>query len=264
MEEEKNKINIPKKNLIIAITGIALVIILGGGYYLYARKLSHKPADKSLQSEKKSDDLQVIKDANKDVISEAENFATENVKPISDKDFYQGNLNAPVQIIVYNDFDCPFSADFYDVTKKIMADYKDQVAIAVRNFPLSTHKMAVPAAITALCANEQGKFWEMHDKLFADYKTGMLAEEQFKKDAADLKLDTAKFDLCQVDQKYLDEIENNIKEAKKYGVAGTPTVFVNGEILPGAYPFEDFTGSDGKPAKGMKSIIEEKLNKTKI
>ena len=181
------------------------------------------------------------------------------LKPIDASDHVWGDIKAPAQMIVYSDFECPFCAQFTDTMKKVEENFKDKVAIVFRHYPLSGHKEANSAAEASECAAEQGKFWEMHDKLFADNKAGRLGIEQYKKDAADLSLDAAKFSQCLDSGKYKDKVSEEMAGGNGAGVTGTPTSFINGKIYPGAYPFEDFTAPNGDKESGMKSIISQLL-----
>ena len=185
--------------------------------------------------------------------------AVQTVKPIDAVDHIWGGQKAPVQMIVYSDFACPFCAQFAGTMKKIEENFKDKVAITFRHYPLPGHQDAKRAAEAAECAAEQGKFWEMHDKLFADNAAGRMSEEQFKQDAIDLSLDQSQFDQCLGGGKYENKIKEQAAEGDKAGVTGTPTIFINNNIYPGAYPLEDFISPDGREAKGMNSIISEML-----
>jgi protein-disulfide isomerase len=178
---------------------------------------------------------------------------------MSADDHIWGKIEAPVKIIVYSDFTCPFCLRFYETTQKIKQEFGDKVAIAFRYFPLPSHQGAFEAAMAAECAAEQDKFWPMHDKLFTDNKNDRLTKEQYLKDAQDLKLDVAKFSQCLEAKKYKEKIAQSYVKGKSFDILGTPTVFVDNEIYPGAYPFEDFVGPDGRQRKGMKSIIERHL-----
>ena len=177
------------------------------------------------------------------------------VRPIDATDHLSGQLNAPVQLIVYSDFQCPFCSQFAETTKKVEQEFKDKVVIAFRHYSLAGHPQAEKAAEASECAALQAKFWQMHDKLFADNVAGRMSLEQFKQDAVELGLDQNKFNQCLDSGRYADKVSAQKAEGDQAGVTGTPTSFVNGNIYPGAYPFEDFIGSDGKPEKGMKSII---------
>ena len=143
--------------------------------------------------------------------------------------------------------------------KEIEENFKDNVAITFKHYPLFGHPDAEQAAEASECAGEEGKFWEMYDKLFADNQAGRMSAEQYKIDAVDLGLNQEQFNQCLDSSKYKNKIIEQIAEGNEAGVTGTPTIFVNGNIYPGAYPFEDFVAPDGRQEKGMKSIISELL-----
>lgn len=183
------------------------------------------------------------------------------VRPIDSTDHIWGDPKAPVKMIVYSDFECPFCAQFAATMKKIETEFFGKIAITFRHYPLAGHPDAKKAAEASECAGEEGKFWEMHDKLFADNVAGKMSVDRFKQDAVDLGLNQKQFSQCLDSGKYNNKVSEQKSEGDKAGITGTPTIFVNGNIYPGAYPFEDFTNSAGQPEKGMKSIINEFLNK---
>ena len=183
----------------------------------------------------------------------------QTIKPVDQADHLLGDANAPVKIIIYSDFQCPFCAEFAQTLKRVEQEFKDKVVMVFRHYPLPGHQEAEPAAEASECAAEQGKFWQMHDKLFADNLAGRLSQEQYKQDAADLGLEQNKFNQCLDSGQYQDKIKQQKAEGAIAGVTGTPTFFINNYIYPGAYPLDDFTASDGRPEKGMKSIISELL-----
>lgn len=187
------------------------------------------------------------------------NYQAKQVRLIDETDHLWGDKNAPVQLIVYDDFECPFCADFYDTLKQIKTEFGNKVVVAYRHFPIESHPDALNASEASECASEQGKFWEMYDKLFANNKAGLMSIDQFKINAKELGLDQDKFVKCLKTEQYKNKILEQMQEGKAVGVNGTPTIFVNNKIYPGAYPFEDFTARDGKLEKGMKSIIGEIL-----
>jgi protein-disulfide isomerase len=200
-----------------------------------------------------------VLDENKQAVESAQAQSAVNPKPVTKEDNIVGKQTAKVQMIIYSDFECPFCLKFFDTLKQVRSTYKDQVSIAFRHFPLLTHANALPAALASECAGEQGKFWEMHDMLFAGNKNNKLNPEQYKLDARNLKLDIVKFSQCYDTQKYKSKVQEDMLGGRNSGVTGTPTIFINNEIYPGAVPFEDFTESDGTKAEGMKSIIERLL-----
>jgi protein-disulfide isomerase len=181
------------------------------------------------------------------------------VSPIDATDHVFGDPKAAVQMIVYSDFECPFCAKFAETMKKVEENFKDKIVITFRQYPLPIHPQAEKAAEASECAAEQGKFWEMHDRLFANNIASNMNVEQYKKDAVDLSLNQEQFNQCLDSGKYAEKVSQQKTDGTKAGVTGTPTIFVNGNIYPGAYPFEDFISPDGQNNKGMKSIISELL-----
>lgn len=177
------------------------------------------------------------------------------VRPLDQSDYVQGSLQAPVQIIFYGDFDCPFCADFYSTLKKAETEFKDNVAIGWRYFPLRIHDMALSAAEAAECAAEQGKFWEMYDKLFTDKQNNKLNTDQIATDAVAVGLDAKQFKNCWDGGKYRDKIQSQLQEASKYNVSGPPYSFINGAYISGAKPWDDYKDQNGNTQTGLKSII---------
>ena len=194
-----------------------------------------------------------------EVLEKARSTSLRSVQAISGSDHYQGNLEAPVQLIAYNDFQCGYSAQFTSVLEQVKDEFNEQVVIAVRHFPLRSNSRAYQAALAAECAAEQDKFWEMHDKLFSSQDNG-FSTEVFENFAIELELDTTRFNDCLDEEKYKDKIQTQIEQGKSCGVTGTPGIFVNTEPHAGAVPFEDFTDSQDREREGMKSIIERHLN----
>jgi len=144
----------------------------------------------------------------------------------ADDDAVLGNKNAPVTIIEFSDFECPFCGRFFSQTlPSIKKSYIDtgKVKLVYRDFPLSFHPNAQKAAEAAECAKEQGKFWEMHDLLFEKGVSGGI--NSFKQYAKDLGLDTVKFNSCLDSGRYTNEVQKDSQDGQSYGVSGTPTFF---------------------------------------
>ncbi len=158
---------------------------------------------------------------------------------VTEADHIRGAEDAPVTLIEFSDFQCPFCARHQATLEQILTDYQGKVRLVYRHFPLtSIHAMAQKAAEAAECAGEQEKFWEMHDLLFKNQQ--ILSDELFSKLAKDLKLDTKKFDECLSSGKYAAKIQANAQEATAAGVTGTPGTFVNNVLVKGAVPYEQF------------------------
>jgi protein-disulfide isomerase len=157
----------------------------------------------------------------------------------------RGNPKAPVKIVEFSDYECPYCKKGEEAVAQVMKEYGDRVQLYYRDFPLPFHKNARNAALAANCASAQGKFWEYHGKLFA---IDELSTEKMKATAGDLGLDQAKFNACFDNQEFKAAVDKDMEDGQSVGVTGTPTFFVNGRVLTGAQPFEAF-----------KEVIEEEL-----
>ncbi|MBL9039821.1 MAG: thioredoxin domain-containing protein, partial [Archangium sp.] len=160
----------------------------------------------------------------------------------------KGPKNAPVTIVAYSDFQCPFCSRVVPTLKEIEKQYEGKVKIAFKNQPLPFHQNARIAAAAGLAANEQGKFWEMHDKMFANQQA--LDRPSLEKYAQELGLDMGKFKAALDSNKFAKVVEADSAAGMAVGANGTPTFFVNGREFVGAQPFEAFKG-----------IIDEEVKK---
>jgi predicted DsbA family dithiol-disulfide isomerase len=148
----------------------------------------------------------------------------------------KGPAAAPVTLVEFADFECPYCGGLFPTLQKIQEEYKEKLRVVYVEFPLSSiHPHAEKAAEAALCANEQGKFWEMHDAMFADQTN--LTVSDLKKKASQLTLDTGIFDACIDGGKYLSQIKSDLSQGVEAGVSGTPAMFINGRFLQGNLPF---------------------------
>jgi len=162
----------------------------------------------------------------------------------------KGPSGAPIELIEFSDFQCPFCQRANPTVDQVLKTYGDRIRFVYRHFPLSNHPNAKPAAEASQCAAEQGKFWEYHDKLFAN--PSRLADGDLKQSAAELGLDTAAFNKCVDTHKYAAQVESDFRAGEDAGVNGTPAFFVNGRMISGAQPFEAF-----------KRLIDEELESKK-
>ena len=151
-------------------------------------------------------------------------------------------------IVEFSDFQCPFCARVVPTLKQIQDTYKDNVRIVWKHLPLEIHKDAVGAALAAESAAKQGKFWEFHDRLFVDRTK--LGPEDLKQHAKDLGLDMPRFETDLQNSEDKKRIDDDVAEAQKLGIAGTPGIFINGRFVQGAQPYEVF-----------EKIINEELTK---
>jgi len=149
-----------------------------------------------------------------------------------------GPSNAKVTVVAFSDFQCPFCSRAVPTLKQVEDTYKGKIRVAFKNMPLPFHDKAHLAAEAALAANEQGKFWEMHDKLFANQQ--QLDRPALEKYAEELGLNMSKFRAALDSGKFKDRVDREAKEGNSFGATGTPTFFINGHILVGAQPFDAF------------------------
>jgi protein-disulfide isomerase len=151
---------------------------------------------------------------------------------------YLGGSNAPVTLVEFSDFECPFCARFAGTLKQLHAAFGDDLKIVYRQFPIpSIHPNAFKAAEGSLCAHDQGKFWEMHDAMF--FQQNRLAVSDVKALARQLGLDQRRFDQCLDSGRFTEQVQNDMREAQTVGVTGTPALFINGVPLQGgAQPYE--------------------------
>jgi len=177
------------------------------------------------------------------------NVATGN--PAEGEDPYFGPEDAPVTIIEYSDFQCPFCERAVPVINQIKATYGDSVRLVYKDFPLGFHQFAQKAAEAGQCANDQGRFWDLHDVMFANQNSIDVAS--IKRYASGLGLDTEQFDACLDSGKYAQEVQQDFNEGKAAGVSGTPTFFINGKKIVGAKPFAEF-----------QAIIDNELGKASL
>ena len=145
----------------------------------------------------------------------------------------RGNPKARVMIVEFSDFQCPYCHQVQGALKSILAKHEGTVALAYRDMPISQiHPLAQGAAEAARCAGEQGKFWEMHDLMFADQirldRNGLIEK------ARSLQLDNKKFEACLTSEKYREKVSQDAQEGMRVGVTGTPGFFINGIFLNGA------------------------------
>jgi protein-disulfide isomerase len=149
----------------------------------------------------------------------------------------RGPANAPITIVEFSDYECPFCKRAEASVKQVLETYGDKVRFAYRDYPLEFHASARTASEAAHCANAQGKFWEYHDKLMA---SSDLQVSALKTAADEVGLNREKFDKCLDGGEFKSAIDDDIAAGSAAGVNGTPAFFINGRMLDGAQPFEAF------------------------
>jgi protein-disulfide isomerase len=248
----------PKKNEKIikktTFNGLIIIIIItiGIAAFFAGSYTTNLNSDEILQEEFKNEIAKLeLKIIEKQLPMEQPSIP---IKISIDNDPIIGNTNAPITIIEFSDFQCPFCARFHvETLPLIMNEYINdgQVKLVFRDFPIqSLHPNALPASVAAECANEQGKFKKMHDILFENQnewnnKNADNVIISFNQYALEIGLEEEKFDSCLKNGKYVEEIQKDLDDGRAYGISGTPGFFVgNDQIgfveLKGAQPFENF------------------------
>ena len=150
----------------------------------------------------------------------------------------RGPGDAPVVIVEFSDFQCPFCQRANDTLEELFEQYDGQLRLVFKDFPLPRHTFAFKAAEAGYCAHEQGKFWEFHDRLFASRDT--LDVTSLKTHASELGLVPDAFVTCLDEGRYADRVDRDLSIGRDYGASSTPTLFINGRPVFGAAPFEMF------------------------
>jgi len=171
----------------------------------------------------------------------------------NEDDIQIGEKEASVKLFIFSDFQGPYDKIFHEsIAKKLIAEYKDKILLVYKNYPLDLHAQSVNAALASQCANEQGKFIQYADKLFADQaiwgKT--TGTQSFKNYALQLKFNAVQFNQCLDDKKYQDKIDSVKGEADSFGIYGTPSMFINDQIISSGLSYND-----------IKNIIDAELAK---
>lgn len=159
-----------------------------------------------------------------------------------------GPANAPVTVVEFSDFQCPFCGRVVPTMKEIEKNYGDQVRLVFKHLPLAMHSKAPQAHAAAQAAANQGKFWEMHDLIFANQRE--MSEAKYIEYAGQLGLDVDRFKQDMASPATRKKIDDDVAQATQLGVTGTPGFFINGRFTSGAKPFSEF-----------KRMIDEELKK---
>lgn len=161
---------------------------------------------------------------------------------------FKGPADAPVTFIEFSDFQCPFCARVSALVDQVLKAYPNEVKFVYKELPLRIHPDAMNASRAGLAAHRQGKFWEMHDKMFANQRA--LDPESLKKYAREIGLDMARFEADMNSPEVQKQIDEDVRLAQASQVTGTPTLFINGKRVV------------NRSFEGIKAMIEEALKKS--
>jgi len=150
----------------------------------------------------------------------------------------KGPVDAPIVLVEFSDFQCPFCQSATGTLAELIDRYDDQIRFVYKDYPLPSHAEAFKAAEAGNCAHEQGMFWEFHDKMFGSQDA--LDVPALKSYASELGLEAASFSACLDEGRYTRRVQQDMQIGQRYGVSSTPTVFINGRPVMGAAPLETF------------------------
>lgn len=157
--------------------------------------------------------------------------------PITDNDHRQGDPKAPIQLVEYGDFQCPYCGQAYPITKHIQQTMGDKLLFVFREFPLEEHEYAMLAAETAEAAGAQGKFWPMHDMLY-EHQDALTLSDMLSY-GRQLGLDVQQLEEAVTKHTYQGKVEEEVQSGLQSGVNGTPTFFINGQRYDGSWEYQD-------------------------
>jgi len=160
---------------------------------------------------------------------------------------YMGFEDAPVTIAVFDDYECGYCARMEATFSQLLAQYPQKIKLVIKQYPLRNHPRAREAAIAAIAAHQQGKFWEVHSQIFANQKE--LSPQKLDEIAESFELDMTQFKQDLLSQKVLSLIVRDVREGQRIGVSGTPTIFINGKHV------------DNRSYENLSRLIEQELSK---
>jgi protein-disulfide isomerase len=208
---------------IIVIIGLILILTVAAGFYVYQKYREYQATSQMAQQFTSQKALDTA------ISGPGTNY-------------YLGSDKPQLTIVEFSDFACPYCQEAHSVLAQIVKKYPNQVKIVFRDLPL--HENSVSLALAARCAGEQGKFWEMHDQLFSNQSiltgTGDTLKTAIYGLAGTIGLNAANFDSCYQDQKYLSNIKADYDDATALQLQGTPSWFLNGKLITGYIPADDF------------------------
>jgi hypothetical protein len=238
-----------KKSLMFSfvILSLIFVFILIFSFRFYSSDKESPEADK------------LIKD-NVDIINRPYYEASSDLRPIDDTDTIWGDPNAEIQIILYEDLSDLYSYEFNQTLNSIKDEFSDDIVIAFRPYVTKAFSLSRPTRLFVECAKEQERFFEARDLILEKAGEGSLSVDSFPDYANELALDFGEMDTCFNDDEKIERIEYLSNEAKDFGVYGSPSTFVNQEMVLGARPLEDVSNGQGEFLPGMKNIVSSYLN----
>jgi protein-disulfide isomerase len=234
-----------------------LIISLGFLIFILAVIIAVKKVDQRKFSNNETQNM----NENQEASSDYGTVIVDNLRGIDDNDVVLGDKKAPIDIVVYEDLSDSYSVRFNETLNQINENFGNNVVVAFRPYTSKMYPLSMPTYSFVDCAKEQGKFFEARDLILSEVENKKLAEENFIQYGQNLELNTESLKVCLHKQKYIPEIEKLSKEGEDFGVFGSPTIFVNNELVIGARSFNDVENGNGEKLAGMKRIISKYISK---
>lgn len=214
---------------VVTFVVLAFFIFFVGRVYYFTNRIKSGDLDLSTYN--------FVSSFTRDLALASTPIADGEFEVVSTDDPSLGEVKAPLTIVEFADFQCPYSQEASFVMRELAAKYPDEIFYVYRDFPLTDiHPLAELAALSGECAAEQDKFWEYHDKLYQNQSS--LTTDSFVTFARELNLNVDQFESCLSKERYADEVQEDLEAGVAAGVRGTPTFFINGNRIEGSIPAE--------------------------
>jgi len=236
--------------ILVLIILAAIMIVWFLNYFI-----NHRTSEDKTESK----DITELQELNEEAVSMAQSYRIPTVRGADDSDLYTGDLDAPIQIIIYEDYSNYYNAQFNETLKQAQNEFKDTVNFVYRPYPVQNQGLASKSAQAVLCAQDQGKFADYRTKVYEKTLDRSLSANDLGIIAGEIGLDETEFNGCLAVGTYQSKVAGSIIEAKSFSVFGAPTSFINNELIIGARPWEDSFDSNQEKILGLKTIIEKQL-----
>jgi protein-disulfide isomerase len=237
--------------LILSLFIIVLVIIVLFMYNNKNKQLNNLEADNADE----------LREQNQKNIIKAQSYKAQSLRGVDDSDVYIGDLNADIEVIVYEDYSNTFSAKYMESLDNLLNEYGDEVVLAFRPFSVSNNGLSSQANQALYCSKDQDKYLDFREEVFKRLNDSNLYKQDLYTIAGDLGLNEEQFFDCLKTNEYLAKVNSISKEANDFGVFGSPTTFVGSELVIGARKWEDAIDSNSEQVDGLKTVVERHLAK---
>lgn len=235
---------------LIVIVVVAVVLRLGS---LYNDKKKEVNSDKA--------EVMALKQANSSAVALAASYKAQKIRKIDQSDIYIGSLEAPVQVIVYEDYSNKINASYRDNIEKLAEEFPTEVVIAFRPYYVDKRGIVPEISQALWCANDQEGYFQLRDEVYKKVEQDSFLLPVINDLVLDLKLNEEEFKDCLEGYKYRDKLEALNLESKSFGVSGAPTTFINDSLIIGARRWEDVVDSNNELTEGLQTIVNKYLAK---